>query len=1277
MVLLEDAPKFLKSGDAAFVDTVPGKPMCAESSDYPPLDCLAVRGMRQTVAVGVIRAVDKKAAGAGKVTKLVLEFSLLSYAFGKFPIVVWTWWAMFLSTLGIPYFLFQRWANDYTSSSHPVMHSLFYGFLFMVFQIGGLGFVPTYVVLAYTLPPASRFIVILEQIRLIMKAHSFVRENVPRVLNSAKEKSSTIPIPTVNQYLYFLFAPTLIYRDSYPRTPTVRWGYVAMQFAQDWWNSTSYSNYYRTWNVVVHDWLYYYAYKDFLWFFSKRFKSAAMLAVFAVSAVVHEYALAVCLSFFYPVLFVLFMFFGMAFNFLVNDSRKRPIWNVLMWTSLFLGQGVILCFYSQEWYARQHCPLKNNESIPEEVLLSLTSAANAGPCPENLLPPKKVKTPKGTLPRPVDSVWHHPIRRSKFKYLIDHPVSLTGAGRDISFLYDIKHVKGETRENTICPPYLDRSLQLHDGVIVPHKMHKLLHILKKEQTIYNTVFHELIRQVSVDCVDRGELLSKIRERYVQMLDQTARQMIDFYKDLVTQRVMDQRILEELYNFKNVIEELTRELCLVRAHDVKLTKEAEKAHKDLAQALLDAEKNAKIVEEYHDLYTLQRGRMENDIRQLIAERDIWSSATYKLARKVIERNRVTLAEKLYLNEKGWLNYSKHFIILLSNKDTADLALLQKLTQKWRNLMNKFRQEIEQTEESTSEKLQMIKEGLIKWQQFFRNNNEKDILFLSKGNIVDTVASDFKQWQKVLSEEREKFTGDSLVSKYDSLKIIKHLQENWAEVGLRIFGRHKNMEGVMPPEQKYMDEIIKSIRRLYREYEIRITGDNGISKSLSSVISSLDFCSFKLESVLEFPDVLLEELAIVNEKINEMKLHFDLMLNVMGTVPQYVDLDSGLVLQANIFSMIQQWLLKMGNEINNGNIELQHHMDELHISMIQWMVNLLIIMIPDFPDQDTFLTLEEESAEKKELRVAQLELDAIALARKLSQYSTYLSSCCKGIVTAKALNKAGHLQKHPAEELHELEKMKKECYEWIRTCSYLLSDMKGTKIKLLTYEEAEQLLGEEVAIKEFIEPEPDKSFEEDEEESNTDKNAQVEEEKRKVEEKPSTSTEEEKLIRFIGEDENIHSKPLFRTDELSSWKPSTSTEEEKLIRFIGEDENIHSKPLFRTDELSSWRESAKQGTLAQKYAEAMAVIEHMQQKLMEVESRARKAEEKFEDANEKLHYTLIKNKNLEEELEGIKTSENVPERKDENEEEREGEEQKEEEEEEEVKPRESLSKSLKKG
>nr|KAF6450443.1 hypothetical protein HJG59_008337 [Molossus molossus] len=64
---LENGPKLLKPGDAVIVNMVPGKAMCVESfSDYPPLGFFAVRDMRQTVAVGVIKAVDRKAAGAGK-----------------------------------------------------------------------------------------------------------------------------------------------------------------------------------------------------------------------------------------------------------------------------------------------------------------------------------------------------------------------------------------------------------------------------------------------------------------------------------------------------------------------------------------------------------------------------------------------------------------------------------------------------------------------------------------------------------------------------------------------------------------------------------------------------------------------------------------------------------------------------------------------------------------------------------------------------------------------------------------------------------------------------------------------------------------------------------------------------------------------------------------------------------------------------------------------------------------------------------------------------------
>jgi len=66
----EENPKNIKSGDAAMVLLTPSKPMCVETfTEYPPLGRFAVRDMRQTVAVGVIKKVNKKAAGGAKGAK--------------------------------------------------------------------------------------------------------------------------------------------------------------------------------------------------------------------------------------------------------------------------------------------------------------------------------------------------------------------------------------------------------------------------------------------------------------------------------------------------------------------------------------------------------------------------------------------------------------------------------------------------------------------------------------------------------------------------------------------------------------------------------------------------------------------------------------------------------------------------------------------------------------------------------------------------------------------------------------------------------------------------------------------------------------------------------------------------------------------------------------------------------------------------------------------------------------------------------------------------------
>ena len=69
----------LATGDAAYVKMVPSKPMCVEPfTQYPPLGRFAVRDMRQTVAVGVIKAVEKK-EGGGKVRSDLKTLNPLLY----------------------------------------------------------------------------------------------------------------------------------------------------------------------------------------------------------------------------------------------------------------------------------------------------------------------------------------------------------------------------------------------------------------------------------------------------------------------------------------------------------------------------------------------------------------------------------------------------------------------------------------------------------------------------------------------------------------------------------------------------------------------------------------------------------------------------------------------------------------------------------------------------------------------------------------------------------------------------------------------------------------------------------------------------------------------------------------------------------------------------------------------------------------------------------------------------------------------------------------------
>ena len=70
---------------------------------------------------------------------------------------------------------------------------------------------PACAALAVRLPRPATMALAVEQCRLLMKAVSYLRENAKAVLAGSDTNTA------VGHMIYFLFAPTLIYRPSYRR----------------------------------------------------------------------------------------------------------------------------------------------------------------------------------------------------------------------------------------------------------------------------------------------------------------------------------------------------------------------------------------------------------------------------------------------------------------------------------------------------------------------------------------------------------------------------------------------------------------------------------------------------------------------------------------------------------------------------------------------------------------------------------------------------------------------------------------------------------------------------------------------------------------------------------------------------------------------------------------------------------------------------------------------------------------------------------------------------
>ncbi|XP_042081450.1 axonemal dynein light chain domain-containing protein 1-like [Haplochromis burtoni] len=352
-------------------------------------------------------------------------------------------------------------------------------------------------------------------------------------------------------------------------------------------------------------------------------------------------------------------------------------------------------------------PAVRGQIVPHELLLSLTSTVCKRRTPGQSAHDRHCES--YGIRRP-DAVWHHPLGRKKYKHFLEQPTSLTGAGRDISFLCDAmvtrkkttllppvseKQVVGGAQNSCVSDSFIPeefhivknkglRSLEFYEDAftvqlrdeeqrlrVLPSlrpsgrleavqlmgmmddmlekagvdeqseelaelsQLEGLLELVKVEQNIYNIVFHELIRQVSVGCAERGQLLAKLRQRYQSLLNRIPRRLKALHTEVVAQRALDRRLTEEIHHIKLSIQQLSVELSKIRDHDAFVSHQAEHAHWQLAEALKQTRIDSNVVQAYHQLYELQRARLEAQLIHMTEDRDCWSQFTLCLALKVCE------------------------------------------------------------------------------------------------------------------------------------------------------------------------------------------------------------------------------------------------------------------------------------------------------------------------------------------------------------------------------------------------------------------------------------------------------------------------------------------------------------------------------------------------------------------------------------------------------------------------------------------------------------------
>lgn len=125
--------------------------------------------------------------------------------------------------------------------------------------------------------------------------------------------------------------------------------YANREFYKDWWNADSIGDFWRKWNLPVHEWCLRHVYIDSMHYINAS-KDIAILLVFICSAVLHELVVSFGFKVHKPYFFVAMCAQAplVLLNKKIREKSKR-MGNILVWISLMFGQPLLAILYFRNW----------------------------------------------------------------------------------------------------------------------------------------------------------------------------------------------------------------------------------------------------------------------------------------------------------------------------------------------------------------------------------------------------------------------------------------------------------------------------------------------------------------------------------------------------------------------------------------------------------------------------------------------------------------------------------------------------------------------------------------------------------------------------------------------------------------------------------------------------------------------------------------------------------------------------------------------------------------